>query len=134
MEYHIYLFVCALTQVEALTHQNRATTVHAVRDSELAKLPEGALSSIKRKFPQVPDSLFIGACPHLYISFFNSPSVFPPSSPSCAVSIIMMIIGGHATHSSAWAEDPSAGSWTFNRYVHHIIYTGCLKKIYSHFE
>uniref|UniRef100_A0A3B5A8Y3 Patatin-like phospholipase domain-containing protein 7 n=1 Tax=Stegastes partitus TaxID=144197 RepID=A0A3B5A8Y3_9TELE len=40
-------------QVEALTHQNRATTVHAVRDSELAKLPEGALSSIKRKFPQV---------------------------------------------------------------------------------
>ncbi|XP_060926722.1 patatin-like phospholipase domain-containing protein 7a [Limanda limanda] len=40
-------------EVEALTHQNRATTVHAVRDSELAKLPEGALSSIKRKFPQV---------------------------------------------------------------------------------
>ncbi|XP_022624375.1 patatin-like phospholipase domain-containing protein 7 isoform X4 [Seriola dumerili] len=39
--------------VEALTHQNRATTVHAVRDSEMAKLPEGALSSIKRKFPQV---------------------------------------------------------------------------------
>lgn len=39
--------------VEAVTHQNRATTVHAVRDSELAKLPEGALSSIKRKFPQV---------------------------------------------------------------------------------
>uniref|UniRef100_A0A671P103 lysophospholipase n=1 Tax=Sinocyclocheilus anshuiensis TaxID=1608454 RepID=A0A671P103_9TELE len=43
--------------VEALTHQNRATTVHAVRDSELAKLPEGALSSIKRKFPQVSRSL-----------------------------------------------------------------------------
>ncbi|XP_029025187.1 patatin-like phospholipase domain-containing protein 7 isoform X2 [Betta splendens] len=39
--------------VEALTRQNRATTVHAVRDSELAKLPEGALNSIKRKFPQV---------------------------------------------------------------------------------
>ncbi|XP_035524192.1 patatin-like phospholipase domain-containing protein 7a [Morone saxatilis] len=39
--------------VEALTHQNRATTVHAVRDSELANLPQGALSSIKRKYPQV---------------------------------------------------------------------------------
>ncbi|NXK94869.1 PLPL7 protein, partial [Formicarius rufipectus] len=39
--------------VEALTQQPRATTVHAVRDSELAKLPEGALISIKRKFPQV---------------------------------------------------------------------------------
>lgn len=43
----------SLLQVEALTHQPRATTVHAVRDSELAKLPEGALISIKRKFPQV---------------------------------------------------------------------------------
>uniref|UniRef100_A0A668SF27 lysophospholipase n=1 Tax=Oreochromis aureus TaxID=47969 RepID=A0A668SF27_OREAU len=39
--------------VEALTHMNRATTVHAVRDSELAKLPEGALNSIKRRYPQV---------------------------------------------------------------------------------
>lgn len=39
--------------MEALTHMNRATTVHAVRDSELAKLPEGALNSIKRKYPQV---------------------------------------------------------------------------------
>uniref|UniRef100_A0A8D0NI70 lysophospholipase n=1 Tax=Sus scrofa TaxID=9823 RepID=A0A8D0NI70_PIG len=39
--------------VEALTHQARATTVHAVRDSELAKLPAGALTSIKRRYPQV---------------------------------------------------------------------------------
>ncbi|TNN44495.1 Patatin-like phospholipase domain-containing protein 7 [Liparis tanakae] len=42
-----------LRSVEALTHMNRATTVHAVRDSELAKLPEGALNSIKRRYPQV---------------------------------------------------------------------------------
>uniref|UniRef100_S4RZJ7 lysophospholipase n=1 Tax=Petromyzon marinus TaxID=7757 RepID=S4RZJ7_PETMA len=39
--------------VEALTYQPRATTVHAVRDSELAKLPEGALNTIKRRYPQV---------------------------------------------------------------------------------
>ncbi|KAM5330712.1 patatin-like phospholipase domain-containing protein 7 isoform 3-T3 [Glossophaga mutica] len=39
--------------VETLTHQPRATTVHAVRDSELAKLPTGALTSIKRRYPQV---------------------------------------------------------------------------------
>ncbi|XP_070655897.1 patatin-like phospholipase domain-containing protein 7 isoform X1 [Bos indicus] len=39
--------------VETLTHQARATTVHAIRDSELAKLPEGALNSIKRQYPQV---------------------------------------------------------------------------------
>lgn len=44
---------CGFYQVEALTHMNRATTVHAVRDSELAKLPEGALNSIKRRYPQV---------------------------------------------------------------------------------
>lgn len=42
-----------INQVETLTHMNRATTVHAVRDSELAKLPEGALNSIKRRYPQV---------------------------------------------------------------------------------
>ncbi|XP_063150549.1 patatin-like phospholipase domain-containing protein 6 isoform X8 [Candoia aspera] len=39
--------------VEALTHQARATTVHAVRDTELAKLPEGTLNNIKRRYPQV---------------------------------------------------------------------------------
>ncbi|XP_037351260.1 patatin-like phospholipase domain-containing protein 7 [Talpa occidentalis] len=39
--------------VETLTQQPRATTVHAVRDSELAKLPAGALTSIKRRYPQV---------------------------------------------------------------------------------
>lgn len=43
----------SLLQVETLTHQARATTVHAVRDSELAKLPAGALTSIKRRYPQV---------------------------------------------------------------------------------
>lgn len=45
---------CLLLQVEALTRQPRATTVHAVRDSELAKLPEGTLNNIKRRYPQVP--------------------------------------------------------------------------------
>uniref|UniRef100_A0A8C3HHT0 Patatin like phospholipase domain containing 6 n=1 Tax=Chrysemys picta bellii TaxID=8478 RepID=A0A8C3HHT0_CHRPI len=40
--------------VEALTRQPRATTVHAVRDTELAKLPEGTLNNIKRRYPQVP--------------------------------------------------------------------------------
>ncbi|TNM86167.1 hypothetical protein fugu_008438 [Takifugu bimaculatus] len=39
--------------VEALTKQPRATTVHAVRDTELVKLPEGTLTNIKRQYPQV---------------------------------------------------------------------------------
>lgn len=42
-------------QVEALTKQPRATTVHAVRDTELVKLPEGTLNNIKRRYPQVCD-------------------------------------------------------------------------------
>lgn len=55
-------------QVETLTQQPRATTVHAVRDSELAKLPAGALTSIKRRYPQVrvPDRSYVlklGVCP-----------------------------------------------------------------------
>ncbi|XP_035260002.1 patatin-like phospholipase domain-containing protein 6 isoform X3 [Anguilla anguilla] len=40
-------------EVEALTRQPRATTVHAVRDTELVKLPEGTLNNIKRRYPQV---------------------------------------------------------------------------------
>ncbi|XP_078538296.1 patatin-like phospholipase domain-containing protein 6 isoform X1 [Lissotriton helveticus] len=39
--------------VEALTRQPRATTIHAVRDTELAKIPEGTLNNIKRRYPQV---------------------------------------------------------------------------------
>ncbi|XP_053273886.1 patatin-like phospholipase domain-containing protein 6 isoform X3 [Pleuronectes platessa] len=39
--------------VEALARQPRATTVHAVRDTELVKLPEGTLNNIKRRYPQV---------------------------------------------------------------------------------
>ncbi|KAG8434636.1 hypothetical protein GDO86_012847, partial [Hymenochirus boettgeri] len=39
--------------VEALTHMPRATSVHAVRDSELAKVPDGALSYVKNRYPKV---------------------------------------------------------------------------------
>ncbi|XP_070581967.1 patatin-like phospholipase domain-containing protein 7 [Ptychodera flava] len=39
--------------VEVLTQTSRVTTVHAVRDTELAKVPEGLLNTIKRKYPQV---------------------------------------------------------------------------------
>ncbi|XP_067056188.1 patatin-like phospholipase domain-containing protein 7 isoform X2 [Acropora muricata] len=39
--------------VEVLTQAPRATTVHAVRDTELAVLPDGLLNTIKRHFPQV---------------------------------------------------------------------------------
>lgn len=50
---------CLIFQVEALTRQPRATTVHAVRDTELVKLPEGTLNNIKRRYPQVQHTLHI---------------------------------------------------------------------------
>jgi lysophospholipid hydrolase len=40
-------------QVEMVTHTKRSTTVIAVRDSELAKLPEGLFNAIKLKYPIV---------------------------------------------------------------------------------
>lgn len=36
-----------------VTHTRRSTTVIAVRDSELAKLPEGLFNAIKLRFPIV---------------------------------------------------------------------------------
>ncbi|CAH1271620.1 PNPLA7 [Branchiostoma lanceolatum] len=39
--------------VETLTQSPRASTVHAIRDTELAKMPAGLLDTIKRKHPQV---------------------------------------------------------------------------------
>ncbi|XP_047104314.1 neuropathy target esterase sws isoform X3 [Schistocerca piceifrons] len=39
--------------VEMVTHTPRGTTVMAVRDSELAKLPEGLFNAIKLKYPVV---------------------------------------------------------------------------------
>lgn len=49
--------------MEALTRQPRATTVHAVRDTELVKLPEGTLNNIKRRYPQVSDFVLISFVP-----------------------------------------------------------------------
>jgi hypothetical protein len=40
-------------QVEMVTQTPRSTTVMAVRDSELAKLPEGLFNAIKLRFPIV---------------------------------------------------------------------------------
>lgn len=60
--------------VETLTQNPRSTTVMAVRDTELAKLPEGLLNAIKLKFPMVVSRLInllghriLGKQPHLKI-------------------------------------------------------------------
>uniref|UniRef100_A0A8C8K8R2 lysophospholipase n=1 Tax=Oncorhynchus tshawytscha TaxID=74940 RepID=A0A8C8K8R2_ONCTS len=85
--------------VEALTRQPRATTVHAVRDTELVKLPEGTLNNIKRRYPQVVTRLihllgqkilgnlqqargpFSGECVH-------SPDVTNPASNLSTVAVL----------------------------------------------
>lgn len=44
-------------QVEVMTNSTCATTVHAIRDTELACLPSGLLNTIKLKQPQVVSRL-----------------------------------------------------------------------------
>lgn len=48
----IYCSVLIL-KVEMVTQTKRSTTIMAVRDSELAKLPEGLFNGMKLRFPIV---------------------------------------------------------------------------------
>ncbi|XP_071821059.1 patatin-like phospholipase domain-containing protein 6 isoform X3 [Apostichopus japonicus] len=43
--------------VEVLTKKERVTSVHAIRDTEVAKLPSGMLNLIKRKYPHTVSRL-----------------------------------------------------------------------------
>ena len=45
--------------VEVLTQTDRATTMMAVRDTELAQIPDDLLNHIKRRYPQVSQSLLL---------------------------------------------------------------------------
>ncbi|EHB08210.1 Patatin-like phospholipase domain-containing protein 7 [Heterocephalus glaber] len=63
--------------VETLTHQARVTMVHAVRNSELTKLPAGALTSIKRRYPQGRGWLFWGPGVCVLQSVSSSPGEGP---------------------------------------------------------
>jgi hypothetical protein len=60
-------------QVEMVTQTPRSTTVMAVRDSELAKLPEGLFNAIKLRYPVVVTRLInllghriLGVILHIY--------------------------------------------------------------------
>ncbi|KAM7026460.1 LOW QUALITY PROTEIN: patatin-like phospholipase domain-containing protein 6 [Acridotheres tristis] len=72
--------------VEALTRQPRATTVHAVRDTELAKLPEGTLNNIKRRYPQVVTRLIHLLSQKILGNLQQLPRPFPGSGLGVASS------------------------------------------------
>lgn len=55
--------------VEMITETSRTTTVMAVRDSELARLPEGLFNIIKIKYPAVVTKL-IGLLSHRILGMF----------------------------------------------------------------
>ncbi|KAI4832807.1 hypothetical protein KUCAC02_015754 [Chaenocephalus aceratus] len=81
--------------VEALTRQPRATTVHAVRDTELVKLPEGTLNNIKRRYPQVVTRLIhllgqkiLGNLQHGRGPFSASADVTNPASNLSTVAVL----------------------------------------------
>uniref|UniRef100_A0A673KKB4 lysophospholipase n=1 Tax=Sinocyclocheilus rhinocerous TaxID=307959 RepID=A0A673KKB4_9TELE len=81
--------------VEALTRQPRATTVHAVRDTELVKLPEGTLNNIKRRYPQVVTRLIhllgqkiLGNLQQPRGPFSSTPDVTNPASNLSTVAVL----------------------------------------------
>jgi len=59
--------------VETLTLNSRSTTIMAVRDTELAKLPEGLLNAIKLKYPKVVSRL-INLLGHRILGTWQTPS------------------------------------------------------------
>ncbi|XP_045460732.1 neuropathy target esterase sws isoform X2 [Harmonia axyridis] len=60
--------------VEMVTHTIRSTTVIAVRDSELAKLPEGLFNAIKLRYPIVVTRL-INLLGHRILGSWKTPSI-----------------------------------------------------------
>uniref|UniRef100_A0AAR2IH01 lysophospholipase n=1 Tax=Pygocentrus nattereri TaxID=42514 RepID=A0AAR2IH01_PYGNA len=80
--------------VEALTRQPRATTVHAVRDTELVKLPEGTLNNIKRRYPQVSTAhlytlhIELGSSALGLPTVASSPDVTNPASNLSTVAVL----------------------------------------------
>ncbi|XP_053573914.1 patatin-like phospholipase domain-containing protein 6 isoform X2 [Bombina bombina] len=74
--------------VEALTHRPRATSVHAVRDSELAKLPEGTLNYIKKRYPQVVTRLIHILSQKILGNLQQSQNTSNPVSNLCTVCVL----------------------------------------------
>lgn len=62
--------------VEMVTQTKRSTTVIAVRDSELAKLPEGLFNAIKLRFPIVVTRL-INLLGHRILGTWKNPTLTP---------------------------------------------------------
>lgn len=65
--------------VEMITESARTTTVMAVRDSELAKLPEGLFNAIKLKYPVVVTQL-ISLLSHRLLGSMRGASSMPPGN------------------------------------------------------
>ncbi|KAK9737814.1 Cyclic nucleotide-binding domain [Popillia japonica] len=70
--------------VEMVTHTKRSTTVIAVRDSELAKLPEGLFNAIKLRFPIVVTRL-INLLGHRILGSWQKPTLTVSSGQNSRV-------------------------------------------------
>lgn len=73
-------------KVEVMTNCTCATTVHAIRDTELACLPSGLLNTIKLKQPQVVSRL-IQVLGERILGSYNRISPTLPSSLKCGVNL-----------------------------------------------
>jgi hypothetical protein len=79
-----------MLQVEMVTKTKRSTTVMAVRDTELAKLPEGLFNAIKLRFPIVVTRL-INLLGHRILGKANTQSTKNFLVLDMAMKIIKMI-------------------------------------------
>ncbi|XP_030378063.1 neuropathy target esterase sws isoform X1 [Scaptodrosophila lebanonensis] len=66
--------------IEMITETSRTTTVMAVRDSELAKLPEGLFNAIKLRYPIVVTKL-ISFLSHRFLGSMQTRTSNPQSAP-----------------------------------------------------
>ncbi|XP_031338443.1 neuropathy target esterase sws-like isoform X1 [Photinus pyralis] len=104
--------------VEMVTQTKRSTTVMAVRDSELAKLPEGIFNAIKLRYPIVVTRL-INLLGHRILGSWKKPNLNlrTPSSPSySALDTRPSQINFSTVAIMAVSEDVPLTSFTFELY------------------
>ncbi|XP_044730911.1 neuropathy target esterase sws isoform X1 [Chrysoperla carnea] len=101
--------------VEMVTQTKRSTTVMAVRDSELAKLPEGLFNAIKLRFPIVVTRL-INLLGHRILGSWQKPSITTMRRSSAAVDSRPMQLNFSTVAIVAISDDVPLTAFTYELY------------------
>ncbi|XP_018566275.1 neuropathy target esterase sws isoform X1 [Anoplophora glabripennis] len=101
--------------VEMVTQTKRSTTVIAVRDSELAKLPEGLFNAIKLRFPIVVTRL-INLLGHRILGTWKKPAINVHTPSSSAVDTRPSQINFSTVAIVAASDDVPLTAFTYELY------------------